>query len=711
MDDGDSSSDEEGGRIQFDVTEDDLEAEMAGFAGRQFQGQRKNNRSWNDDDDDEEEEELRGGLGMRGGLGLKVGPTFKKAATQTQTPTTEPSTPEMPSRTASPKRDSMKNKVRNGRSATSSPHSTADLGTYSSISLKMLEKMGWKRGQGLGAEGTGITAPIEVKQRPKGMGLSFRGFDERTEQAKIESEERKPQLLDEDEEIDDGDTGADELNRMKKRYAWKEEANKRTRKAKTVYKTAADILTETEGLLPTISTTTHQKVIDMRGPNIREISISDIKLTGSPTLMETTTRLPELRHNLQLIVDLSRADLENLSREKQANQLKKTSLEEELKTIEKELDTQQQQLKKIQQLKQISINLDKISKTALGTGAYETGNITALFGEQFAILEREFSDNIETMNVDALVISVWAPILKYKSITWNVIEEPTWGLADVKRWRSLLRCNDDFSTTPRNIPATISICTPFETMMNTIWLTKVRSAINNQWNVHDPEPIIQLLEEWEPVLPRFIFENIVNQLILPKIQRAVSDWNPRTDRVMIHTWLHPWFPTLKAWRLADLCTTIRQKLSVVLRQWHPSDESALHIISPWKEVWTPQQFEQFVNKSILPKLTNVLHDEFRVNPKSQDLEPLIWCLAWKGVVSDTIIGMLLKNEFFNKWHDVLVQWLSLDIYSINYDQISEWYRWWRQVFSAYDFDSNTLVMKEFRRGLDTMNKALSGGSL
>lgn len=219
------------------------------------------------------------------------------------------------------------------------------------------------------------------------------------------------------------------------------------------------------------------------------------------------------------------------------------------------------------------------------------------------------------------------------------------------------------------------------------------------------------MEEWEPVLPRFVYENIINQLVLPKITRAVSDWNPRTDPILIHTWVHPWFPTLKAWRLAELFTNIRYKLSVVLRQWHPSDESALHIITPWKDVWTPEQLETFTTKAILPKLSMVLRDEFEVNPRDQNMEGLIWCLAWKSLFSDTVFGQLLQNEFFNKWHHVLQKWLLLDIYQINYDQISDWYRWWRHVFDSYGLDSNKMVMAEFRKGLETMNNALGGEDL
>ena len=197
----------------------------------------------------------------------------------------------------------------------------------------------------------------------------------------------------------------------------------------------------------------------------------------------------------------------------------------------------------------------------------------------------------------------------------------------------------------------------------------------------------------------------MNQLILPKITRAVSDWDPRNDPEMIHTWIHPWLPVLEAWRLGDLFTTIRHKLGVVLRVWHPSDESALHIIVPWKDVWTPQQMESFVNKSILPKLTRVMRDEFMVNPREQQLEPLIWCMAWKDILSEHALSQLIENEFFSKWLDVLYKWLTLSRDRVNYDEVREWYLWWRQVFSSYELEENEHISACFRKGLEMMAMA------
>lgn len=488
MDDGDDSSDdEETGRINFDITEDDLDAEMAGFSGgRQRQRKRRNDDYSEEDDDDMED--IRGGLGSgsssRGGLGL--GPAFLPAKTKADTTPASPVAPPSPV-----KKDPSKDKIR-ARANKATPPPGPGFAQFNAHSKgfgqKMLEKMGWNVGKGLGAGGEGIINPVETKLRPARMGLSFRGFDERTDQAKFEAKLRKGEDLSEEEEEEEETRG------RKKRNAWKAKAPqqedserytiKKPRKQKTIYRTAAEILAEAEEASHIHLPASQQKVLDMTGPNIREISMSEIKRTDSPTLMETTTRLPELRHNLRLIVDLARGDLENLSREKKNTTFKMKSLQDELGSIQQQLDKDQQQLEKLNKVKEIASQLERISKDAMATGAYENGNITALFGEQFDILERDFvGDEIKAMNIDALVVSVWAPIWKYRSIHWNVLEEPAWGVTDVKRWKKLLLSNDDqeaergWSTTRSRSQKKDLVSTPFETMMNTIWLNKVRSAI------------------------------------------------------------------------------------------------------------------------------------------------------------------------------------------------------------------------------------------
>jgi len=86
-----------------------------------------------------------------------------------------------------------------------------------SLGARMLAKMGWESGTGLGAEGQGIVVPVESKVRPKNMGIAFRGFGERTEQSRAEARRRGEVVSDDEDE-----------GRKKKAAKGKEKENKRS---------------------------------------------------------------------------------------------------------------------------------------------------------------------------------------------------------------------------------------------------------------------------------------------------------------------------------------------------------------------------------------------------------------------------------------------------------------------------------------------------
>jgi tuftelin-interacting protein 11 len=115
--------------------------------------------------------------------------------------------------------------VRNGASSTPPPakpnlsaQETAHFRKIGgSLGARMLAKMGWEAGTGLGAEGQGIVVPVETKLRPKNMGIAFKGFGERTEQSRAEARRRGEVVSDDEDE-----------GRKKKVAKGKEKENKRS---------------------------------------------------------------------------------------------------------------------------------------------------------------------------------------------------------------------------------------------------------------------------------------------------------------------------------------------------------------------------------------------------------------------------------------------------------------------------------------------------
>ena len=116
-----------------------------------------------------------------------------------------------------------------------------------SFGARMLSKMGWQAGTGLGVTGEGIVTPIESKLRPQKMGIAFKGFKEKTEQSKMEAKRRGEAV-----------SGDEDEDTKKFRRKAKEQAEKRSdvwkrpkkAKIKIEHKTYEQIIAEAEEVAP-----------------------------------------------------------------------------------------------------------------------------------------------------------------------------------------------------------------------------------------------------------------------------------------------------------------------------------------------------------------------------------------------------------------------------------------------------------------------------
>ena len=124
--------------------------------------------------------------------------------------------------------------------------------------------------------------------------------------------------------------------------------------------------------------------------------------------------------------------------------------------------------------------------------------------------------------------------------------------------------------------------TPFDSWLWHAWLPRVRSAINNEWVVEDPQPAIRLYEAWANLLPGFIRDSFFDQLVLPKLQKAVADWSPRKSNVPLHNLIFPWLPHVGL-RVEEVLGDARRKLKSQMRGWTPTDGIPLDFLV-WKDV-------------------------------------------------------------------------------------------------------------------------------
>ncbi|KAG2136164.1 TFP11-domain-containing protein [Suillus cothurnatus] len=573
----------------------------------------------------------------------------------------------------------------------------------STIGAQMLAKMGWQTGTGLGATGEGIVIPIESKSRPRKMGIAFKGFKEKTEQSKLEAKRRGEAVSDDEEEVRPGQKKGDAKERRSD--AWKKPKKVKT---KVEHKTYEQIVAEA-GQEPAASGI--GQIIDATGRTPREVaSLADISLS-SWTPSTDPTRIPEVRHNLRLIVDACKNDLDGLAREAKALEERKRFIAQENIRLQKKVTDEAELIARLQQVKLV---VDDIGAKAKELASVYEASLDD-FSPLFSTLLVQYPTEFDRYRLDEIVVAAITPMVKRIVTQWNPLRDPPGLITTFRTWKQALKVNsvdkppnsqiDIYGArTVATPPAIEKPMTPFESLLWNVWLPKVRACLNNEWSPEDPTPAVKLYEAWSTFLPPFIRDNILDQLILPKVSKAVADWSPKRSTVSLHALVFPWLPYLGL-RIDGVLGDAQRKVKSLLRNWLPAD-GALKDLGGWREVFDKGEWDAMLLKYVVPKLGSLLRDEFRVNPRNQDMEPLKHVLAWSTLLRGNVFIQLLETEFFPKWLDVLHIWLIQP--KVSFEEVAQWYSFWKSSFPD-SVQSMPGVARGFTRGLQLMNTAIELG--
>ena len=204
------------------------------------------------------------------------------------------------------------------------------------IGMKLLQKMGYKKGEGLGKDGRGMATPMETQMRPKSMGMGYGNFKEagQLNNKNLAREEEKEAR--ESHISGAGAAVADEMAREAAERRRAKEAQERAmwkrrdemQRSRREYKTAEEVLAEQEradakaaGLIDAGAygggdrappQPPKMTVIDMRGGQAQVVTNLARLGVGGGSAAEEAEELPfpELQHNLRLIVDLAEAEIQ-----------------------------------------------------------------------------------------------------------------------------------------------------------------------------------------------------------------------------------------------------------------------------------------------------------------------------------------------------------------------------------------------------------------
>merc|ERR1712157_215429 len=198
--------------------------------------------------------------------------------------------------------------------------------------------------------------------------------------------------------------------------------------------------------------------------------------------------------------------------------------------------------------------------------------------------------------------------------------------------------------------------------------------------------IIKILNTWWQIFSDESQSILLNSFLLPKLIKAVNNWEPMFDRLPIHSWIIPYFELIQKIhpdpkrKFNQISSIILTKLGNTLNKgnWRVTDTSAVAIFTPLIQLFSENLWRTFVQRNFYQKFKDFLNNEltYDFQDSSRRNGNFRFFTAWWKIFDLQLIESLLENCVFPA---LISRLQKREVRDSNEVEIAQYYWSWREV--------------------------------
>ncbi|MEN2496108.1 MAG: Tuftelin-interacting protein 11 [Marteilia pararefringens] len=533
------------------------------------------------------------------------------------------------------------------------------------IGMKLLQKMGYKSGEGLGAHGQGIKKPVEMK---KASGSQGKGVI-------IGELLNKPN------------------NEDKQELAMKKFA--KSRPVKTVNE-----LIETNrdyGLIKRANfnqkINSHEKIIDKTGKQEKVFdSFSDLSKMKNDIELFTDDIQP-LMNNLDQIISQIETEIldSNFKDQEYAQSLQ--NLTADFTYHENIVAQKSSEIKDVSSIIESLEILENLSKDHSLNPEIRIEKAVAIYNN----LKSSDISQFTTVDVVQTLLSAFEPTIIEMFNSWMPLENPFFGY---DKLASIIKLISNSSKNKESM-------NHFERIIKKSWINQLIILLNTITNFKNQSSFFaNFIVQWSKIIDaNLIRQSLIQPIIIQILIREIRNMNPNIDFQKAYLWILPW-KGLTGQSMAMIYSELLNTFGHSLQTMTISDPRIISkSLQPLSKHIGEQALSNFSSLYLLPIICScILRLEFNIFYPDQSCSTLCNILEMKDLIPSNQISHVFNKFFFPKWISYVSSCLGEPS---NLESVVNFYQTFKSKLTSL-FPELEALHNGFNETILIMNRSLSG---